>query len=150
MHDRAMFNTKRNHGYATVPAMKPLLPPVMAGLAIFILAGCAATMRPISSKPPVAKIVFSAPFTISAWSGILPPIKYRVILPAGEYHPLYENDQFYYYQAPSKVVVNDLTSLLFDGGVYVQRGSVNPLGWYYVDQDGTQTSGMFSTPPPSR
>lgn len=122
----------------------------MASLAIFILGGCAATMRPISSKPPVAKIVLSAPFYVSAWAGYLPPIKYSVVLPAGEYRPLYEDDQFYYYQAPSKVVVNDFTSLLLDGGVYVPRGSVKPLGWYYVDQDGTQTSGQFSTPPPTR
>jgi len=130
--------------------MKSLFSAVMASLAMFILGGCAATMRPISSKPPVAKIVLSAPFAISGWSGYLPPIKYEVILPAGEYQPLYEDDQFYYYQAPSKVVVNDFTSLLLDGGVYVQRGSTKPLGWYYVDEDGTQTSGTFSTPPPTR
>jgi hypothetical protein len=124
---------------------------IAAGIAIFTLAGCAgATMRPISSKPPVAKIVLSAPFSVSAWSGILPPVKYGVILPAGEYHPLYEDDQFYYYQAPSKVVVNDLVSLMFDGGIYVQRGSTAPGGWYYVDQDGSQVSGAFSTPPSVR
>jgi len=130
--------------------MKSFLLVVVASLAIFTLAGCAATLRPISSKPPVAKIVLSSPFSTSGWSGYLPPVKYDVILPAGEYSPLYEDDQFYYYQAPSKVVVNDLVSLMFDGGIYVQRGSIKPLGWYYVDQDGTQTSGAFNTPPPTR
>jgi len=94
--------------------------------------------------------VLSAPFSASGWSGVLPPVKYRVILPAGEYHPLYEDDQCYYYQAPSKVVVNDFVSLMFDGGIYVLRGSTTPDGWYYIDEDGTQTSGGFSTPPPTR
>jgi len=81
---------------------------------------------------------------------LLPPIPFQVILPAGEYRPLYEDDQVYYYQAPSKVVVNDLTSLLYDGGIYVQRGSTTPAGWYYICADGTQQSGTFSTPLPTR
>jgi hypothetical protein len=122
-----------------------------AALAVIALAGCASgTMRPLSSKPPVAKIVLPAPYAASGWSGVLPPIKFRVLLPAGEYRPLYEDDQSYYYQAPSKVVVNDFVSLMFDGGIYVARGTTTPLGWYYIDQDGTQTYGRFDTPPPTR
>jgi len=120
---------------------------VLASLAVLALAGCA-TMRPLSSKPPLAKIVLSVPFTSSGWSGILPPVKYGVILPAGEYRPMYEDDQYYYYQAPAKVVVNDLTSLMFDGGIYVTRGTTTPRGWYYVGEDGTQTFGKFQTPLP--
>jgi hypothetical protein len=130
--------------------MKSFPPVVMAGFVVLMLSGCAATLRPISSKPPVAKIVLAAPFSVSGWSGYLPPVKFGVILPAGEYRPLYEDDQFYYYQAPSKVVVNDFSSLMFDGGMYVQRGSTTPSGWYYVDQDGSQVSGGFSTAPPIR
>lgn len=107
-------------------------------------------MRPISTPPPLAKFVLPAPFSVTAWSGVLPPLPYRVILPAGEYRPLYEDDQVYYYQAPSKVVVNDLSSLLYDGGIYVARGSTRLLGWYYIDEDGTQKSGEFKTPPPTR
>jgi hypothetical protein len=121
----------------------------LAGLAICALAaGCAtASMRPISSKPPLAKMTLSSPYTATSWSGILPPIKTDVILPAGEYRPLYEDADYYYYQAPSKVVVNDLTSLMFDGGVYVARGATIPSGWYYVGQDGSQVFGQFKTPP---
>jgi len=78
----------------------------------------------------------------------MPPIKFHVLLPAGEYRPVYEDDQCYYYQAPSKVVVNDLGSLLFDGGMYVMRGDTTPSGWYYIDADGAQNSGKFDTPPP--
>jgi len=127
----------------------PRLLHLVAGVAILTFAGCA-TLRPISSPPPRARIVLTAPFTSSGWSGLLPPIKYSVILPAGEYRPLYEDDQYYYYQAPSKVVVNDLTSLMFDGGIYVARGTTTPRGWYYVDQDGAQNLGRFNAPPPTR
>jgi hypothetical protein len=122
---------------------------LVAGLAMFTLAGCA-TMRPISSPPPVAKIVLAAPFSTSAWAGLLPPIPYSVILPPGEYHPLYEDDQYYYYQAPSKVVVNELGSSMYDGGIYVLRGTTTPRGWYYICADGSQSLGPFSTPPPTR
>jgi hypothetical protein len=122
---------------------------LVVGLAVFVLLGCA-TLRPISSPPPRAKMVLGAPFTSSGWNGLLPPIKYSVILPPGEYRPLYEDDQYYYYQAPSKVVVNDLSSLMFDGGIYVARGTTTPRGWYYIDQDGSQNLGQFKTLPPTR
>jgi hypothetical protein len=124
-----------------------------ASLASVTLAGCA-TMRPLSSKPPVPRIVLGAPFDVRAWSGLLPPLPYHVLLPAGEYRPLYEDDKAYYYQAPAKIVVNDLGSSLWDGGIYVQRGTTTPTGWYYqnVDSDGTAgwNSGAFKTPPPTR
>jgi hypothetical protein len=118
-------------------------------LGIVTFSGCA-TMRPISSPPPRAHIVLGSPYTATGWSGVLPPIKFSVILPPGEYRPLYEDDQYYYYQAPSKVVVNDLTSLMFDGGIYVARGTTSPRGWYYIDQDGAQNFGRFNSPPPTR
>ncbi len=127
---------------------RPLQSPA-AGLTLFALAGCAgASMRPLSSRPPVAKIVLAAPYDAPAWAGVLPPVKYHVILPPGVYRPLYEDDNAYYYQAPSKLVVNDLVSSLYDGGMYVERGATAPRGWYYVDEDGTLTSGAFRTPPP--
>jgi hypothetical protein len=107
-------------------------------------------MHPITSTPPVPSIVLRAPYNARGVAGLLPPIPFHVILPAGEYRPLYEDDQVYYYQAPSKVVVNDLTSLLYDGGIYVQRGSTKPTGWYYICEDGSQQSGTFSTPLPTR
>jgi hypothetical protein len=121
-----------------------------ASLAVFSFAGCAASMRPISSKPPLAKITFPAPFDASGWHPGLMPAKYHVLLPAGEYRPLYEDDQSYYFQAPSKVVVNDPGTFLFDGGIYVPRGTTKPAGWYYVDQDGSPYTGAFNVPPPTR
>jgi hypothetical protein len=122
-------------------------------LVLVALAGCA-TMRPLSSKPPVPKLVLGAPFDVRAWAGLAPPLPYHVILPPGEYRPLYEDDQSYYYQAPTKVVVNDLGSSLWDGGIYIQHGTTTPTGWYYqaVDSDGNAEwhSATFKTPPPTR
>ncbi|MDR3403458.1 MAG: hypothetical protein P4L99_13255 [Chthoniobacter sp.] len=84
---------------------------------------------------------------------MLPPIKYTVILPAGEYRPLYEDDQYYYYQGPAKVIYRgamDVGSSLFDGGITVTRGSRTPGGWYFVNEDGSQSVGQFTTSPPTR
>ena len=129
---------------------RPLL-LAAAALAFATLAGCA-TMRPLSSKPPLARIVLPAQFDNKAWAGLLPPLPYHVILPPGEYRPLYEDDQYYYYQAPSKVVVNDLSSSLYDGGVLVARGTTRPYGWYYVDstENGSINEGPFSKPLPAK
>ena len=118
------------------------IPFLFVGLLGMALMGCA-TMRPISSKPPVARIVLPAPFT--AHDGLA-----KVILPAGEYHPLYEDDRFFYYQAPSKVVVNGFFSKMLDGGIYVKREAGGLRGWYYVQDDGSQEFGRFETEPPHR
>jgi hypothetical protein len=118
----------------------------MSGLAVVtgcLLTGCGATMRPISSTPPVPAIVLRSSYDARGVAGLLPPVPFHVILPSGEYRPLYEDDQSYYYQAPTKLVVNDLTSLLYDGGIYVQRGTTRPTGWYYICDDGTQQWGKF-------
>ncbi len=128
---------------------------IVAGLALFTLAGCA-SMRPLSSTPPIPKLVLKAPFDVKAWAGVLPPVPFHVILPPGEYRPVSEDGDSYYYQAPSKVVVNDLVSSMFDGGIYVARGSTTPTGWYYMDTtvDTTQEDclkwGAFKTLPPTR
>ncbi len=117
---------------------------MITSVGLLTLAGCA-TMHPITSTPPVPKIVLSAPYDSRAFAGVLPPVPFHVVLPPGEYRPLYEDDQSYYYQAPSKVVVNDLVSSLYDGGIYVQRGTTTPTGWYYSCDDGSIKWGTFST-----
>jgi hypothetical protein len=122
----------------------------LAGVMVAALTGCGATMRPISSTPPVPTIVLRSSYNARGVAGILPPVPFHVILPPGEYRPLYEDDQAYYYQAPSKLVVNDLTSLLYDGGIYVQRGTSRPTGWYYIGEDGTQQWGKFDGPLPTK
>jgi hypothetical protein len=128
---------------------------IMAGLALLALASCA-SMHPITSTPPIPKIVLKAPFDVKAWAGYLPPIPFHVILPPGEYRPVSEDGQSYYYQAPSKVVVNELVSSMFDGGIYVARGSTTPTGWYYNDptvdtsQESSLKWGAFKTLPPAK
>ena len=122
---------------------------VAASLAVLGLSGCA-SMRPISSTPPLAKIVLKSAHDERAFQGVLPPTPFHVILPPGEYRPTYEDDNAYYYPAPTKLVINDLTSNFADGGIYVSRGSNTPTGWYYiaVDENGSSVnSGAFKTPP---
>jgi len=144
--------------FASTPSMKHTIPLrlmfVAGSVAMVMQAGCS-TLRPLSSKPPVPRIVLGAPFDVRLGVGVLSPLPSHVILPAGEYRPLYEDDQVYYYQAAAKVVVRDPASVLEDGGIYVQRGTTTPTGWYYqyVDpHDGTTgwESGAFKTPPPTR
>ena len=121
-----------------------------ASFAVLGLSGCA-SMRPISSTPPLAKIVLKSAHDERAFAGLLPPTPFHVILPPGEYHPTYEDDGAYYYPAPTKVVVNDLTSSFADGGIYVSRGGNSPSGWYYIaiDENGSSiNSGLFKAPIP--
>ncbi|HEY3899343.1 MAG TPA: hypothetical protein VGM54_12050 [Chthoniobacter sp.] len=115
---------------------------LFVGLLGMAMLGCA-TMRPLSSKPPKPRIILPAP--VSAHDGLA-----KVNLPAGEYHPLYEDARFFYYQAPSKLVVNGFFSKMFDGGVYVKRNGTALRGWYYVRDDGTQEFGRFESEPPHR
>ena len=113
---------------------------ISAGLICLILTGCT-SLRPISSKPPESAIVLSAPVTIRE-------IVTTATFPAGEYHPLYEDDGGYYYQAPTKVVANDIFSYMYDGGLYVERGTNEPTKWYVIGQNGQKTLGRFKTIPP--
>jgi hypothetical protein len=115
---------------------------LLAGLVGLAFTGCA-TMRPLTTKPTMSKVVLTDPY----------PVHHRftrIILPAGTYRPLYEDDKFFYYQAPAKVVVNRFFSKMFDGGVYVKRGDTALRGWYYVEEDGSQNFGKFETEPPHR
>ncbi len=45
------------------------------------------------------------------------------------------------------MVYSNLGSSLFDGGMYVPRGSTTPRGWYLVNEDGSQQTGEFKTLP---
>ena len=95
------------------PSLRPHL-LLLANVAAFSLAGCD-TLRPIDSKPPLAKMGLSQPFTTTWKNPMVPLMKYSVILPAGEYRPAFEDDKFYYYLAPSRVVYKDLNSSLLEG-----------------------------------
>jgi hypothetical protein len=120
---------------------------LLASVAAFALTGCD-SIRPIASKPPLAKIDLAQSFTTSWKNSVVPLVKYSVILPSGEYHPAFEDDKFYYYQAPTRVIYKDLNSSLLDGGIRLARGATIPRGWYCVSEDGTMFTGEFKAPLP--
>jgi hypothetical protein len=96
--------------------------------------------KPISSRPPESAIVLTAPVTVNAKGA-------TNVFPPGRYRPLYEDKGGYYFQAPDKVLVNDVASYGYDGGVYVRRGSTEPTEWYVMGASG-KTMGHFKTIPP--
>lgn len=113
---------------------------ITAGLIGLLLTGCS-SLRPISSTPPESAIRLNEPVTIHEFLS-------KATFPAGEYHPLYEDNDGYYYQAPSKIVANDLFSYMYDGGLYVKRGGTEPTEWYIIVQNGQKNMGRFKTVPP--
>ena len=67
--------------------------------------------------------------------------------PAGKYRPTYEDDGGYYFDAPRKVLVDDIGIYAFDGGVYVPRGKTAPTHWYVIRPNGRRTMGRFKDVP---
>ena len=120
---------------------------VLASAAAFAFAGCD-SLRPVASKPPLEKVDLAQHFTTVWKNPVVPLVKYSVTLPAGEYHPILEDDKFYYYQAPSRLIYKDLNSSLLEGGIRLARGATIPRGWYCVGEDGTIFTGDFKSPLP--
>jgi hypothetical protein len=67
--------------------------------------------------------------------------------PAGKYRPLYEDRRGYYFEAPAKVIVDDVAVFAHEGGLYVARGATEPTRWYVSRQSG-RTMGRFKKIPP--
>jgi hypothetical protein len=87
-----------------------------AAVLVFLLtSGCSnsqlksSSPRPISSKPPESAIVLSAPITVTDKGGA------TNTFPDGKYQPLYEDKGGFYFQASSKVIVNDVVVFGYDG-----------------------------------
>jgi hypothetical protein len=97
------------------------------------------SIRPISSEPP-ASIQLTAPAIVSDQGA-------TTTFPIGKYRPVNEDDGGYYYEAPGKVIVDDIATYGFDGGVYVQRGHTAPTRWYVVRPNGRRTMGRFKSSP---
>jgi hypothetical protein len=122
---------------------------LLASVAAISFAGCD-TIRPIDSTPPLAKIELAHPFAATWKNGVMPLVKYSVILPAGEYRPLFEDEKFYYFQAPSREIYKDINSSVLEGGIRLARGATVPRGWYCVGEDGVMFTGDFKTPLPAQ
>jgi hypothetical protein len=116
-------------------------------LVVLLGAGCSSlrpgsSLHPISSKPPESAIVLSAPVTVRDQSA-------TDTFPAGKYRPLYEDRSGYYFEAPDKVVVDDVAVFAYEGGLYVARGATEPTRWY-VSRPNGKTMGRFKKIPPYR
>ena len=112
----------------------------LASLVAVLLAGCS-SLRPIASKPPASAIVLSEPVTVRR-------IFLRATFPSGEYRPLFEDNGGFYFQSPTKVVANDHGGSMYDGGIYVIRGSNEPTHWYLIVHHGEMSMGRFGSVPP--
>jgi hypothetical protein len=101
--------------------------PFIAVIIAIVSSGCA-SIRVLSSVPPVKALVVEKPVEFTFGLGT------KVTMPAGEYKPVMEDKSGYYYQAPSKLVARDIFSYVADGGLYVKRGETVPRRWYAIDQ----------------
>jgi hypothetical protein len=102
-----------------------------------LLSGCA-SMRVLSSTPPVKRLVLEKPAEFTFGLGT------KITLPVGEYKPVMEDDKGYYYQAPSKVVARDIFSYVADGGLYVRRRETVPSRWYAIDEHNYTKTGKLN------
>jgi hypothetical protein len=114
-------------------------------LAALFTSGCSSlhrgsTFRAVSSQPPVSAIELTAPAMVTEMGA-------TTTFPAGKYRPAYEDERGYYFEAPRKVLVDDVATYAFDGGVYVLRGQTAPTRWYVIRPNGRRSMGRFKTPP---
>jgi len=112
---------------------------------LMLLAGCNTTghashPRAITSTPPIKAIELTVPATVSEEGA-------TTTFPVGKYKPVYEDDHGFYFEAPGKVLVDDIATYAFDGGVYVERGRTEPTHWYIIRPNGRRSSGKFRTIP---
>ena len=75
-----------------------------------ILAGCnslerRSSFRAIASEPPEAAIELIKPASVSDEGA-------TTTFPAGKYRPVYEDNHGYYFEAPSKVLVDDIAFVM--------------------------------------
>jgi len=110
-----------------------------------LITGCSSlhkqsSFRAIASHPPVAAIELIKPATVSEEGA-------TTTFPPGKYRPMYEDDHGYYFEAPRKVIVDDVGVYGFDGGVYIQRGKTAPTEWYLIRPNGRRSMERFKTEP---
>jgi hypothetical protein len=122
---------------------RPIRSQTLAGamtfaLCLIVFAGCS-SIRPVTSTPPVSAIVVSEGFTVHELS--------RENFPAGEYKPVFEDGDGFYYQAPIKVIANLMFTYVGDGGLYLKNGEKEPSQWYFITEGGHMTRGTFTVAP---
>ena len=111
---------------------------VASVLLVIGLTGCS-SIRPVSSTPPASVIEVSEAFTVHELT--------RANFPAGEYKPVFEDSDGFYYQAPTKVIANLMFTYIGDGGLYLKKGEKEPSQWYFITDGGHITRGNFKVVP---
>jgi hypothetical protein len=132
-----------------LPAWPAFMPQHTLTIAVLCaaLAGCShfqhgssSSFHAIDSDSSKPSIELTVPAVVSDQGA-------TTTFPAGKYKPVYEDEGGYYYEAPGKVILDDIATYAFDGGVYVKRGHTNPSRWYVIRPNGRRTTGRFKTPP---
>jgi len=118
---------------------------VKAVTGALLITGCSSlhkqsSFRAVASHPSIAAIELVKPASVSEEGA-------TTTFPAGKYRPMYEDDHGYYFEAPRKVIVDDVAVYAFDGGVYIQRGKTAPTEWYVIRPNGRRSMGRFKTAP---
>jgi hypothetical protein len=112
----------------------------LVGCVAIFASGCAGhKMHALTSEAP-ASIELTAPAIVSDQGA-------TTTFPPGKYKPAFEDEHGYYYEAPKKVLIDDVAVYAFEGGVYVERGHTAPTRWYVIRPNGRRTMGRFKTPP---
>jgi hypothetical protein len=129
----------------THPAHRKTPAIVAALLGGLVITGCSSfhhgsDVHAISSAPPIKAIELLSPATVNDEGKI-------TAFPAGKYKAVYEDDRGFYFEAPSKVMVDDIAVYAYQGGVYLERGKTAPTGWYFIHPNGQRTTGHFRHPP---
>jgi hypothetical protein len=114
---------------------------IIVSLSAILLTGCI-SYRPISSKPPESAIVLKSPFKVT-----ISLLGDHITFPVGEYRPLYEDKNGYYFQSPAKVIVVSLGigTEADDAGLFVERGSKDPTKWYLIEGGSNERTGSLKT-----
>jgi len=115
-----------------------MLTGAIAALVVLLLTGCS-SIRPVTSTPPASAIVVSEPFTVHELT--------RANFPSGEYKPVFEDNDGFYYQAPTKIIANLMFTYVGDGGLYLKKGEKEPSQWYFITDGGHITRGDLSAVP---
>jgi hypothetical protein len=120
---------------------------VLIGVACSLVTACSSVgekrssaLRPVTSKPPAAVIVLSEPVSTRAMNG-------TATFPPGEYRPMYEDTRGFYFETSSQVLVEDVASYRYEGGLYVAHGSTEPARWYLIRPGARPTVGKFKDIP---
>ena len=125
--------------------VRPRTAVLAIAMSSMLLAGCnsihhGSSFRAIESKPPIKAIELTVPASVSDQGA-------TTTFPVGKYKPAYEDDHGFYFEAPRKVLVDDIATYAFDGGVYVERGQTEPTHWYIIRPNGRRSTGKFKTIP---